>query len=776
MGPEELGSVYESLLELVPEISLTNRTFGFVGITSEGSTQGNERKTSGSYYTPDELVQELIKSALNPVIEQKLQTIADPREAILSIRVIDPACGSGHFLLSAARRLAEELAQRTTLEGAVTEQTYRHALKEVIANCIFGVDKNPMAIELARTALWLEGFEENQALSFLDHHLQVGDALLGVMNWEQLSNGIPKEAFKALSGDDKEVVKALAAQNRNGLKAFKARHTKQMMLLPEDTTAVDELKAIEKMPERYPKHIAKKEAAYLDFLARAKHGKLAQAADLFVGAFLIAKDTADNKCPTSETLYRQLFDEYQSELDAEALANAQAACQLAEVFHWPIAFPQVFAKGGFDCVLGNPPWEVVKQDEHTIENNLVIEQQQNWFKSEVFEIVKGKKDLYKLFIKQSMDLVSSGGRLGLVLPLGFMFEDALKALRQKLFNEFSVTRILHIQNHKKIFFEDVHASYRFILLEVAKIKKIDHCFSSVIKNKQDLINPKEITVSRSEFDLILGAERSASIFDEIGYAEVHKTILARLSLLPQLKYSVVAEFHSSTDKNILNTSFEPKLKSLVKNATIHFFNPNFGPVEKWVSEQEFLNRLTRKKLQPSIWKESPRVVFRDIARNDDTRTLIPCLVSNSFVSTYDAPMIVPENYRGDIKQLAFYAGFLSSFIADFLIRPYVDKHIKAYVLKKVPIPIFDSNNNFMLKISENTLLLYKNPSSVFKEALIAEVDACVCISCLISREEFVVMMNSFSSLMSSDKKKYGEYRTQRLVLEAWDKLESGALQ
>ncbi|MGS3149186.1 DNA methyltransferase, partial [Aeromonas caviae] len=156
MGPEELGSVYESLLELVPEIDLAARKFGFVGITSEGSTAGNARKLSGSYYTPDSLVQELIKSALDPVIEQRIADAPEnPTEALLAIRVIDPACGSGHFLLAAARRLAEKLAQLRATDGEQTEQGFRHALREVVSRCIFGVDRNPMAIELARTALWL---------------------------------------------------------------------------------------------------------------------------------------------------------------------------------------------------------------------------------------------------------------------------------------------------------------------------------------------------------------------------------------------------------------------------------------------------------------------------------------------------------------------------------------------------------------------------------------------------------------------------------------------
>jgi type II restriction/modification system DNA methylase subunit YeeA len=110
--------------------------------------------------------------------------------------VVDPACGSGHFLLAAARRLAERWRQLRSPDGAVTPQAYRHALREVVARCIFGVDRNPMAVELARTALWLEGFEEGRPLGFLDHHLQCGDALLGLTDLQALEHGIAKDAFK----------------------------------------------------------------------------------------------------------------------------------------------------------------------------------------------------------------------------------------------------------------------------------------------------------------------------------------------------------------------------------------------------------------------------------------------------------------------------------------------------------------------------------------------------------------------------------------------------
>jgi hypothetical protein len=369
MDTEELGSVYESLLELVPDVDVHARSFGFVGLTSEGSTAGNERKTSGSYYTPKSLVQELIRSALDPVIEDRIaQNAQQPVEALLSLKVVDPACGSGHFLLAAARRIAERVAALRSADGAVTPQAYRHAMREVVARCIFGVDRNPMAIELARTALWIEGFEEGRPLGFLDHHLQVGDALLGLTDLKALEHGIAKDAFKVLSGDDKAVCKELAKANSAALKDLEKKRVAkafgQLDVVHQADSGLAALQAIEAMPEGDTAQIAAKAKAYDAYLTQARTGRLAQAANQLLGAYLLpkAEATADIS-PTTATLYLTLVGVPLKQAQQAVQAAANEACARARVLHWPLAFPQVFATGGFDCVLGNPPWERIKLQE-----------------------------------------------------------------------------------------------------------------------------------------------------------------------------------------------------------------------------------------------------------------------------------------------------------------------------------------------------------------------------------------------------------------------------
>jgi type I restriction-modification system DNA methylase subunit len=200
LGAEELGGVYESLLALTPQISADGARFTFAEFA------GNERKTSGSYYTPASLVQCLLDSALDPVVTEAIKGKSGvaAEKAILALKVCDPAVGSGHFLVGAAHRLARHLARVRALAQGETEPSpllYQHALRDVIGRCLYGVDMNPMAAELCRVGLWLEALEPGKPLSFLDHHIRVGNSLLGTTP-ELIAAGLPDEAFTVIEGDD----------------------------------------------------------------------------------------------------------------------------------------------------------------------------------------------------------------------------------------------------------------------------------------------------------------------------------------------------------------------------------------------------------------------------------------------------------------------------------------------------------------------------------------------------------------------------------------------
>jgi N-6 DNA Methylase len=219
---EELGSVYEGLLEYHPQVDRERWTFDLVA--------GSERKQMGSYYTPHALVMELIDSALVPVMEERLAKATTPEakeRALLDLKVVDPAAGSGHFLLAAARRIGKELARVRTSEPEPAPEAQRAAIRDVVRHCLYAVDRNPLAVDLCKVALWIEGHNTGRPLSFLDHHVKLGDSLIGVFDLKVLEQGIPDDAYKPLTGDDKTVAQQLRKQNtaerkKGGLFQFRA--------------------------------------------------------------------------------------------------------------------------------------------------------------------------------------------------------------------------------------------------------------------------------------------------------------------------------------------------------------------------------------------------------------------------------------------------------------------------------------------------------------------------------------------------------------------------
>ena len=603
MGPEELGSVYESLLELVPTVDVPARRFGFVGLTSEGLTEGNARKTSGSYYTPDSLVQELLDSALDPVITQKVASRPDnPIEALLSIAVIDPACGSGHFLLAAARRLAERLAELRAVEGAVTPADYRHALREVIARCIHGVDRNPMALELARTALWLEGFEPGQPLSFLDHHLVCGDALLGIINFQSLTAGIPAEAFKPLTGDDKDSCKTLASTNRAALKTFERRRTDPDFFREADTrNLLDELKALEAMPESTPAEIESKASAYTTFLQNSRDSRLAQAADLVVAAFLSPKDSATTAalCPTTQTLGDLLFPIQGNPVRPEVLRNARETCRQARVLHWPLAFAGVFARGGFDCVLGNPPWEMLQLDPQeffaaraphvtnaqnmaardkeiaalrTTVPGLFDEYQQALRIMEATQAFvhanqrfehsgTGRINLSSLFTESCLRMLANDGKAGIVSPSGV----ATDSFTQGLWNHITDGRLVSFfdfENREKLF-PAVDSRMKFCLLTMGRSIVSDFAFF-LTATEQLQQEKRRFQLAAEDFKLINPNTRTCPIFRSQADAELTKNLYRRWPVLWREAQGEQAEENP--------WGLELQLMFMMNTDSVHFLN------------------------------------------------------------------------------------------------------------------------------------------------------------------------------------------------------------
>jgi hypothetical protein len=349
LNVEEFGSVYEGLLEYEPSIQAGESSPYFAFKT------GDERAATGSHYTPDDLVQPLIKHSLDYLIADKLKE-KDRESALLSLRVADISCGSGHILLAAARRIATEVAIVRTGEEQPSPSAFRAAIRDVIRECIYGVDLNPLAVELCKVALWLEAHSPGEPLNFLDHHIKCGNSIVGYVRPEELDKGVPEEAFKTLPGDDKDVAALFRKQNKA------ERESKNQVTLELGSkvrsrikTTYDKYTEIAKLPERTPAEIEKKKAKYLEYTQGQDAWSLYEVASIPIAQFYIPKTEENSERLITDGEFRKYW-MGESRPQGQAPAMAVATAFRKGFFHWFIEFPEIAARGGFDCILGNPPY------------------------------------------------------------------------------------------------------------------------------------------------------------------------------------------------------------------------------------------------------------------------------------------------------------------------------------------------------------------------------------------------------------------------------------
>lgn len=586
MGAEEFGSIYESLLEMVPAVSLPRREFSFAGPAA-----GNARKTSASYYTPAPLVDRLVKSALDPLIEKALAS-KDPEAALLALAVLDPACGSGHFSLAAGRRIAEALARvRAGEGGTVTPALYRAAFRDVISHCLYGVDLNPMAVELAKIALWIESVEPGKPLTFLDSHFVCGNSVLGVMDLKVLSAGIPAAAYDALDGDDKELCKALKKKNADDIKN-KKRDTKgggdkvynqDNLFDPQkqEKSLPARFAEIDAMPDRTMEEVRAKEGAYFQLLYDAKTGPESEAANLYLAAFLLPKH-AGRPVPTSADVFGALGLPGFAPPSEELHLAVRDACAVARTLHWPIIFPAVFARDGFDCALANPPWDRIKlteqeffsvrapeianasnaalrkrmidalvASENPADRTLYAEfsrarrfaeatsafvhveppKKETDISSARFPLSGvGDTNLYALFTELFTQVLRPEGRAGAIVPSGICSDSTTQDLFSNLVKEHRLASVTSFENEERTLFPAVHHSFKFCMMVIAPSDSAD--FSFFLRNVGMISDERRhFTLSADDFALINPNTLTCPIFRSQYDAELTKKIYRRTGIL-----------------------------------------------------------------------------------------------------------------------------------------------------------------------------------------------------------------------------------------------------
>lgn len=541
LGVEEIGAVYESLLEFTPQlaetaIELEDRTI------SPGSfyldDRGMERKETGSYYTDPNLVDELIQSSLDPIVESRVDDEASTKvqeEQLLDITVCDPACGSGAFLIAANNFLGNELAKIRSDSQYPDERTVRQSRRSVVQHCIYGVDLNEMAVELAKVSLWINSAVEDRPLSFLDHHIKHGNSLIGT-NQKCLQSGIPCEAYEKSKGRDShpgnEVRRQVRKENRN-LTEDSNVQAELGWSWGEEKSYVSLAERLNQIPEEQRDDIHRKEDIYKELINSEEYKAEKLLHDVWTAAFFLDLEEHPDTYVTSKTIERLRRDIPRNFSKKENPSDIETICEIAtniaeqeSFFHWELEFPTVFNGNhpGFDCVLGNPPWEEVKNQPSEFfavsapkianapknERDELIDELKNenpdlykkWKSEEkrverrrrfynnsptVAEGSVGKTNTYPLFTYHNSRITSAVGKAGFIVKTAIATDHDYSKLFKQLASEGYVDSLYDFENSRG-YFPEVHRQERFCLLTLRGDPDKDETIQMVfnLKTAEDL--------------------------------------------------------------------------------------------------------------------------------------------------------------------------------------------------------------------------------------------------------------------------------------------------
>ncbi|WP_030587532.1 Eco57I restriction-modification methylase domain-containing protein [Streptomyces anulatus] len=624
LDAEELGSVYESLLELEPKHSTADRTFTLVEVA------GNTRKTTGSYYTPSSLIECLLDSTLDPVIRDAVKRgeeaaseskAADPADAIvgelLSLTVCDPACGSGHFLVASARRIAKQVAAVRERNPEPTLDAVRHALHEVVARCIYGVDLNPMAVELAKVSLWLEALEPGKPLGFLDAHVKHGNGLIGATP-KLLRDGIPDDAFIATEGDDKKHAKALEKinqQERIGQGSLFDISDESVQVA--NTVFARGLRSITLAQAEELADVRRQEEAYEEWAGSSAYQRARLVADAWCAAFVWLK-TPDAPRAVTHSVFKALEDPSGGGVAAETGVEIERLRDQFTFFHWHLEFPEVFSvpengrgvssatgwAGGFDSVVGNPPWDSVEFPEQEFFAHRapeIADASRTSVRKKMIEALKdspdtlplykefeagkrkvyaeshflrrsgrvpltgqGNLNTYSVFTETDRILLGPKGRAGVIVPTGIATDARTQYFSKDLVQSGSIAVLYDFENATPLF-PGVHRSFKFSILSIVgrSLHEPAARFAFFLRETTELDDPdKAFSLTPDEIRLLNPNTGTLPVFRSRRDAEITLGMYRRFPVMIKTEQPsgnpwgvsfMQGLFNLSHDSNLLHT-------------------------------------------------------------------------------------------------------------------------------------------------------------------------------------------------------------------------------
>lgn len=764
LGIREFGTIYEGLLESELSLAETDltvdaKTEAYLS-AKPGDTvevragevylhnRSGARKSSGSYYTPAFAVEHLLDRALEPALDEHLERLEGmpDREAgrrFFEFRVADIAMGSGHFLVGAVdrieRRLANYLAGRSLPdvreEFARLRRTAAEQLgpdwsgdpiedipllrRQVARRCIFGVDMNPMAVELARLSLWIHTFVPGLPLSLLDHNLVRGNSLVGIASFEEAS-----ELFQTESGD----LFAFVASERLG--AVREPLERLARLTDANDAEIQEAREL----YTWMRRTIEPERELFTLLAASRTNSVIREA-------IAQGQVATSPDEPSDVFQAQLMDKGREELRG------------LDVLHFALAFPHVFlgSRNGFDVILGNPPWEKPRVEEHgfwarhfpglrsrpqRVQETLKVQYRaQRPDLADRLEAEKdgaaslrriltagafpgmgtGDPDLYKAFVWRFWDLVSpDGGRIGVVLPRSALAAKGSTAFRKELLANAEVLDLAMLVNNREWVFPNVHPQYTIGLTTITREKGASECelrlggpyanlkrFRAGVQRAPVTFRAREVEAWNDSASLpLLPSDESVEVF-----AQLRKSPRLDLNDGRSWRARPHRELDATNDKDVMDLESKRCPEGfwpVYKGASFDLWTPDTGTYYAWAEPERVLGHLQNKRMRANRrsafaefsegWRSdmatlpclTPRIAYRRVSRATDTRTLRVALVPPNVVLTDKGPFFMWP--RGVATDQAYLLGVLSSLALDWYARCFVETQLDFFILNPFPIP------------------------------------------------------------------------------------------
>ena len=802
LGVQQLGSIYERLLER--EVV---REDGNIVVRPNVFA----RKDSGSYYTPDDLVDLIVRETVGPLADSRMEAFAakaedipssqvpedrrmgrlkqlDPAEKLLELKVCDPAMGSGHFLVNLvdylADRVIEAMAEaealvegylsplveridgiRNTIMANAEDRGWtfdpaqlddRHIVRRmVLKRCVYGVDKNPMAVELTKVSLWLHTFTVGAPLSFLDHHLRCGDSLFGtwvapaVHRTEETSSLFLREPLERAT---RAAAPMQIIEGLTDAEIAEAHRSADIFAeISEMTAPLDAFMSLLHAFDWLGLRRREVKAAYLNWL----------------------QGTSGNPIDIAQTGLSG-----SAEADLPHLMDALALVASERFLNWQVAFPGVWSEweaneltGGFDAVIGNPPWDRMKL------------QQVEWFSARRREIAmapraadrkrmiaeleksgdplaqdfrlaseraaaaarvargsgdypllaQGDLNLYSLFVERAMTLVKPDGMVGLLVPSGIASDKTAAPFFKSVATEGRLKALYDFEN-KKVFFPDVHASFKFCVFVASprRLPEAAQCafYLHAVSGVED---PERcFPLSADDFARVNPNTGTAPIFRSRRDAGLTAAIYERLPVLVDrssgkevkawpVKYSTM--FHMTNDSGLFRTRSELEEQEgawpvggnryqspsgewvpLYVGRMIHQFDHRAASVH--LNEKNLHNPALSDDIgaklkadpafvpAPQYWVPRKKIslpdnvgwtiAFRDIARATDARTVIAAAVPAVGLGN-TLPAMLPEGEQIESNGVLL-LGNLGAVALDFVARQKVQStHLNWYIAEQLPI-------------------------------------------------------------------------------------------